>query len=272
MYAGRMRRSSLLAAWLLTDLALFVACYVAAYFLRVGFIFSTDFPLDRFLIATAVTAPAWLAMLITTRTFALLRSQRSPRAAAQIVFAGIGGAAFFSLSYYFLFGAFFSRMLLAVALGLSIVCTWAWHVAFGYIARVAMRGKSPTYPTLIIGATRESSALIKALQDKKNPLKPVAILDGKGTKDPEIHGVPVLGKLNKLEETLEKHEITHLIQCSDLEQSLTLLSACRKRGITYMMLPSILGIVERDERIETLEGRSVTAVRPRAPMWQWFFQ
>ena len=157
-------------------------------------------------------------MLIGTRTFALLRSQRSPRTFAYIVFAGVGGAALFCLVYYFLFGAFFSRALLATALVLSIACTWIWHLAFGFLARNAMRGARATYPTLIIGATREAAALIKSLQEKKNPLKPVAILDGKGSKETTIEGVPVMGKLNKLEETLEKEGITHLIQCSDLEQ------------------------------------------------------
>lgn len=267
-----MRRALLVTVWLFTDLLVFTACYVAAYFVRVGFIFSTDFPFDRFLIAVLLVAPAWLAMLIGTRTFALLRAQRSPRTLAYIVFAGIGGAALFTLVYYFLFGAFFSRSLLALALVLSIISTWAWHLAFGLITRNAMRGARPLYPTLIVGATREAAQLIKALQTKKNPLKPVAILDGKGTKEAAIEGVPVLGKLNKLEETLEKHAITHVIQCSDMEQSLNLLSACRTRGITYMMLPSILGIVERDERIENLESWSVTAVRPRAPLALWFFQ
>lgn len=267
-----MRRALLLAVWLFTDLLVFVGCYAAAYALKVGFILSTDFPFDKFLTAALVVAPAWLAMLVGTRTFALLRSQRSPRTFAYLAFAGIGGAALFSLTYYFFFGAFFSRALLGYALLLSIACGWAWHLAFGWFARTMMRGAAPCYPTLVVGATREAAALIKALQDKKSPLTPVVVLDGRGTKETAISGVPVMGKLNKLEETLATKHVTHLIQCSDLEQSLNLLSACRSRGITYMMLPSVLGIVERDERIETLEGRSVTAVRPRAPLWQWFFQ
>ncbi len=267
-----MRRALLIAVWLLTDLLLFVAVYATAYFIRVGFIFSTDFPFDRFLVAVLLVAPAWLAMLIGTRTFALLRAQRSPRTLAYIAFAGIGGAALFSLTYYFLFGAFFSRALLATALILSIVCTWIWHLAFGFVSRSLMRSEPATYPTLIVGATREATSLIRALQEKQNPLKPVAILDGKGTKEKTIEGVPVLGKLNKLEETLESHKITHLIQCSDLEQSMNLLSACRKRGISYLLLPSVMGIVERDEKVEILEGRQLTVVRPHAPLWQWFFQ
>ena len=108
--------------------------------------------------------------------------------------------------------------------------------------------QSPAFPTLLVGVTRESRALLKTMRERRSALKPVAILDGRGVKDMEIEGVPVLGKLNKLEETLEKKKITHLIQGSDLEQSINLLSACRNRGITYIVLPSVFGIVERDDR------------------------
>lgn len=267
-----MRRTILLMAWLLTDLAVFVKAYALAYFLRVGFIFSSDFPFDRFLVVVLVVSPVWLSMLIGTRTFALLRKQLSVRTFAYVTFAGIGGAALFSLLYYFLYGAFFSRALLGMALVLSIVGTWVWHLVFGYLTRWWMRRDPATYPTLIIGATREAASLIRALEDHRSPLKPVAILDGKGAKEQDLHGVPVVGKLNKLEETLTSKRITHLIQCSDLEQSLNLLSACRQRGVAYLLLPSVLGIVERDERIEPLEGRSVTVVRPRSAAWTWFFE
>lgn len=267
-----MRRTLLLVLWLLTDLFVFVACYAVAYFLRVGFIFSTDFPFDRFLTAVLLVAPLWIALLIGTRTFALLRNQRTVRTLGYIIFAGIGGAALFSLVYYFLFGAFFSRALLATAFLLSVTCTWIWHLLFEHVSRILLRNHPAFYPTLIIGATREATQLIHTLQKQKNPLKPVAILDGKGTKETTIGGVPFLGKLNKLEETLRDHRITHVIQCSDLEQSLNLLSACRRHGIAYILLPSVLGIVERDEKVEILEGRQVTVVRPRTTLWQWFFQ
>lgn len=272
MYSLSMRRGLLLVLWLLSDILLFVGVYALAYFLRVGFIFSTNFPFDRFVIAVLLTAPVWLAMLIGTRTFALLRTQRSLRTFAYIVFAGVGGAAWFSLLYYFLFGAFFSRLLLFVALVLSIVCTWIWHLCFGFLIRRLMRREPVVYPTLIVGATREAASLIRVLQERSSPLMPVAVLDGKGTKASTMEGVPVLGKLNKLEETLQRFGITHMIQCSDMEQSLNLLSACRNRHIHYIVLPSVFGIVEGDERIEILEGMQVTTVRPQGSPLSWFFR
>ncbi len=266
-----MRRPLLLILWMLSDLALFLGAYALAYFIRVQWVLSTDFPFQSFFLITLFVAPFWMLTLLLTRTFALLRNQKSLRAFAYITYAGVVGTALFALGYYFVYGLFFSRLLLIYALLFTTVPVWGWHVFFEQLTRRLLRRDPPVYPTLIIGATREATALIKLLQERRSPLTPVAILDGRGTQESEIEGVPIRGKLNKLEDMLTGERITHLIQCSDLEQSLNLLSACRNHRITYMLLPSVLGIVERDERIETLEGRPLTVVRPIEAKWKWFF-
>lgn len=266
-----MRRPLLLLLWLLTDLALFLGAYALAYFLRVGWIFSTDFPFQTFFTVALLVAPLWLLTLLVTRTFALLRNQKSLRTGMYILYAGVISTALFGLTYYFLFGLFFSRLLLIYALVLSTLPVWGWHVLYEQWTRRLLRRNPPVYPTLIIGATREAKELIAVLRKRRSPLSPVAILDGRGTSETIIDDIPVAGKLNKLEEILINKKITHLIQCSDLEQSLNLLSACRNHAVTYMLLPSVLGIVERDERIETLEGRPLTVVRPPEAKWKWFF-
>jgi FlaA1/EpsC-like NDP-sugar epimerase len=258
-----MRHRVLLLLWLIADLAVFVGSYVLAYFLKVGWIFSTDFPFEPYLIVALLVSPLWLLVLLSTRTFALLRSQGTLWTAARIAYSCIVGTALFSLTYFFIFFLFFSRLLLFMALILSTIAVWLTHLIFEQILRRSLRRHPPTFPTLIVGVTRESAALVRRLNERRSPLAPVAILDGSGTKETSVDGVPVLGKLNKLEETLRNFGITHLIQCSDLEQSLNLLSACRSHGITYLLLPSVLGIVERDERVDSLEGLSVTIVQPQ---------
>ena len=266
-----MRYPLLLLGWLVSDLVIFTTSYALAYFLRVGWIFSSDFPFEPFIIVVMLIAPVWLIVLITTRTFALTRSQASRRNIAYIVYSCVVGTALFALSYYFLYGLFFSRVLLLYALVMSSVCIWIWHRLYSRFQRLMLRRDPPVFPTLIVGVTRESRELIERLNSSSNPLKPVSVLDGKGCKDAAIAGVPVRGKLNKLEEVLGEG-ITHLIQCSDLEQSLNLLSACRQKGITYMLLPSVLGMVQRDEKVESLEGQPVTMVGPRRSPFSWFFQ
>jgi FlaA1/EpsC-like NDP-sugar epimerase len=189
-----------------------------------------------------------------------------------MLYAGAMGMASFAITYYFTYQSVFSRLLLAEAGTFSTLAAIMWHMIYGYIMRRSLSLGTPIYRTLVVGVTRESRELIAQLKRSRHPLQPVAVLDGRGVKDKEIAGVPVLGKLNKLEEVLRERRITHLIQASDLEQSINLLGACRAQAITYMLMPSVLGMVERDERIETLEGHPVTVVSPKQGRWHWFFR
>lgn len=266
-----MRPRLLLFSWLLTDIVLFVLCYLLAYFLRVGWIISSDLPFKSFLLSVMLSALPWLLMLMTTRTFALGRNQQTVRNLSYIAYAAVGGGALVISAHFFLFKMFFSRTLVLIGILLTTLVVWGWHIAFSKLQRRILRRDPPCFPTMIVGVTREAKKLIELMEQNKSPFKPVAILDGTGVKETSIYGVPVLGKLNRLGEVLRERRITHLIQCSELEQSINLLSACRVQGITYMLLPSVLGIVERDERIESIEGKAVTVVGPRAKFLGWFF-
>lgn len=266
-----MRRAIILSIWLISDCAVIVAAYVFAYFLRVGFIVSSAFPLDKFLIATIIMTPITIAVMMTLGIFRLLRVQKHKQNIAHIVFASTMGCALFSLTYYFLYLNFFSRLLLVFAWILSTGALITWHWGVEQVMRSMLRTGTPEYPTLIIGATREAARLIKKLNEERNPLTPVAILDGHGTQEKNLEGVPVEGRLNKLEETIKKYCITHLIQCSDSEQSFNLLSACKNHGIQYILLPSVIGIIDGNERIESIEGQQATIVRPKKQWLGWFF-
>ncbi|MDD3897188.1 MAG: hypothetical protein PHU04_05145 [Candidatus Peribacteraceae bacterium] len=267
-----MRHKLMVALWLASDILLFLGTYALAYFLRVGWIFSTDFLFAPYLLIVCMVAPLWLLVLLSSRAFALTRRQQSLRNGAHILYAAVVGVALFALGYYFTFGLFFSRKLLLYALILNTGTTWLWHVLYEKVLRAGLRREPPVFRALVVGITRESRALIEELNRSQNPITPIAILDGRGVKDVEIHGVPVEGKLNRIEEIMREKEITHVIQCAELEQSLNLLSICRQFGAIYMLLPSVLGIVERDERVESLEGHPVTIVNPGEQKWQWFFR
>lgn len=270
-YSIPVRRPILVLLWLLSDLAIFVGAYVLAYFLRVGWIVSTDFPLNLFVQTTCITAPLVIGVMAQLGVYRLMRIQGEGRNIMHMIFACVMGCSLFTLTYYFLYAAFFSRLLLVYAFILSSAFLIVWHLGFEKILRSALRFGRPEYPTLIIGATREAARLIKKLNEERNPLTPVAILDGHGTQEVSLEGVPVEGRLNKLEETIKKYRITHLIQCSDSEQSLNLLSACKNHGIHYILLPSVIGIIDGNERIESIEGHQATIVRPKTQWLGWFF-
>lgn len=265
------RHQALVVLWLGSDAVLFIGAYVLAYVLRVGWILSTDFPLGRLLVIATGVAPFWLLILIAFGVFHSLRNQKTFITFLHIATAALLGVALFTLSYYFRFTVFFSRLLLIEAFLFSSITLWVWHIVMQRIVRRVLRTPPPRFPTLIIGATREAARLLSTLEREQSPLTPVGILDSRNVRESCIAGIPVLGKLNMLDTILTEKRITHLIQCSDVEHTINLLSACRTHDITYMLLPSVLGIVERDERIESLEGFPVTVVRPHASLVSSFF-
>lgn len=266
-----MRRSLLTLLWLATDAVVFTGAYTLAYFIKVGWIFSSDLPFQTYVTATVMTVTGWLVVMVTMRNYGLSRVQKSPRNFAYIAYASVIGMAGFALSFYFLKQELFSRLLLLMAGTTSAVMVYVWHIIFDQIQRRVLRKNPPTYPTLIIGSNREAERLIKKMQNKKSPYTPVAILDGHGSSNSEIFGVPVVGKLNKLEDVIREKKVTHLVQCDQLEHSINLLSVCRANSITYMLLPFVLGVIEDQVPTEALEGQQVVSVGGKGG-WRWFFR
>lgn len=257
-----MRRPALLIIWLISDAALFLAAYVIAYFLRVGFIVSTDFPLQLYVQSVVIVTPLWLLVLAELGVFRLLRIQSERRNILSMLFGAIIGSALFTLTYYFLHDRFFSRLLLVIAAILSFVLPMIWHMAFDQWRRKILRASPPVFPVLIIGVNRDAERFIHLLEERQSPLVPVGILDAQGAcKEATIAGIPVVGRLHKLEDALRSLRPTHLVHCSNLEHSINLLSACRNHGITYMLLPSVLGIMGGKEEFVWIEGQPMAMVR-----------
>lgn len=256
-----MRRTLLLTIWLLTDIALFIAAYAVAYFIRVGFIISTDFPLDRYLQTVLLVSPFWIGTMLELGIFRLTRIQSDRKNLSHILFSCVLASALFTLTYYFLHDRFFSRLLLVYAGMINLGLTVVWHLAFDSWQRKVLRRNPAAYPVLIVGLSREAERLVGLLEDRQSPLRPMGILDPQGSSRTEVHGVPVLGKLNKLENAIASLKPTHLIQCSNLEHTINLMSVCRQHGMTYMLLPSLLGVVGGREEILSLEGQAMVTAK-----------
>ncbi len=258
-----MRRFLLLIWWLIMDALLFASAYALAYLLRIGTFHSTNLPFDRYMQTVALVVPVWLGIMGFLRIFTLTRVQNSRRNIEHILFSCAMGLSLFTIAYFFLWQGITSRLLLSLAGTISFLLIMGWHLVFSVWQRKILRSNPPAYPLLIVGINRETERMIRLLNDRESPFMPVAVLDSRGTSATDIAGVPVMGKLNKLEDVIREKHITHLMQCADIEHTLNLLSVCRQHGITYILLPSVLGIVGANERVDTLEGQLVTMVPPR---------
>jgi FlaA1/EpsC-like NDP-sugar epimerase len=250
----------LTAAKIFTDYCLIVFSFTLAYFLRVGFYFSSEFLFFEYLYPALFTAPLWLIIMYYARGYEVELRSKSFRHFERVVFVCLVGIAFYIITYFFLRKLVFSRLMIAMVLALSILFVYFNHLFFFYLAKRFYTKGIGTFPTLIIGTTREAEKLIKKLKIEQSIHQPVAILDGYGTTLTAIAQVPIVGKMNKLAETVQKYHIEQIIQTDNLEQTINIISFANQHHLKYAMLPTLLGVYGQTSKVEEVEGIPVVRV------------
>ncbi len=224
------------------DFLLILASFCAAYFVRVGFIFSTDFPFQKFLPAAFAASFLTLIFAFLIKTYKEDQKVLSWHHFLRTGFSSILQTALFALLFYFFYQSIFSRLMLAYIAVFSLLFVYVGHILFDKIMRsLYAKGYGGVVRTLLIGSNREAQKLIKFLQKNKSRNYIVAILDGYGSSLKEIEGIPVKGKLNKLEVVIEEEKIEQIIQVDNLEQVMNILNFAQKNNLKYILAPSILG-------------------------------
>jgi len=229
--------------------------FVLAYFLRVGWIFSTDFRFEPYALFAGGAAVLWIAFLLLSKYYRIPPRHGSRRAFDFVLIFLSGAVAIsFLLVGFFFVETFFSRLILLYA----FVFSSAFLIITGDIFRlILMRSKKArkhVYRVLIIGANRVAEKLIHAIDT--NPYAPyhiIGVIDPYGlTKD--IRGSRILGKLDRLEDICKKEKITAIIQCDAFEHTLNLISFCDEKDIKFQFDPALRGIFEENLRIREVAG------------------
>jgi FlaA1/EpsC-like NDP-sugar epimerase len=242
---------------LLVDYALILGSFVLAYFIRVGFIFSSDFSFGPYFSVAALTSIAWILFLILFRVYRLQGRWKRWQHYCTLYAGNLAGVAVFGLLFFSFNKEFFSRLLLVYTYFLACGLLTVSHLIFEQIqCRLVDIGKG-VIRVLVLGSNRSAEATIRMLLSQKSHFVPVAVLDGYGASVSDICDVPVLGKLNKLEQTVEEELIDHIIQVDNLEQTLNVINFCHQRNIGYSLSPSLLGVYHDNIRIDTLEGKPI---------------
>ncbi|MFS1511163.1 nucleoside-diphosphate sugar epimerase/dehydratase [Chengkuizengella sp. SCS-71B] len=158
----------------------------------------------------------------------------------------------------------------------ALVVTWMIHLLLVGGVRFVWRLYQDTYfkskvqgkNTLIIGAGSAGTMVVRQLKNNKNSkLYPVAFIDDDSQKQQmEIMGVPVIGGVSKIKQTVAKYNITNIviaIPSLNKKELNKIVQECMKSNIKPQSLPMIedliLGKVSvndfRNVRIEDLLGR-----------------
>ncbi len=231
---------------LISDLVLLIGAFVLSYGLRVGWVWSTDLPFQPYFISASAAALGWILVLLSFRGYNPDVRFTRPVHLLKVTIAGVTGTALFGLIYYFVQKEFFSRLLLVYIFAFGTGLMVLFHLFMQHMEKRLILSGIGITKVLIIGSHRGVEAFIQKLQRNSSRYVPVAILDGYGTKLKEISGVPVLGKLNILEDTIEQHDIGAIVQADNIEQVVNILHFCEQQSLEYYLLPYALGSYHQD--------------------------
>jgi FlaA1/EpsC-like NDP-sugar epimerase len=249
------------------DGILIFGAFTLAYFVRVGFLFSTDFPFGKYIIISAIATPITLLFMFFARAYKLSQQITSVRHAQRIAFVATENVAMFMILYYFAYHNFFSRLVLVYIFIFTFLFVYLWHRLFRWIMQKSSEREIGIYRTLVIGANRPAEEIIKHLIETKSHIKPVAIIDAFGGGKSIIAGVPVVGKMNMFEKAIAQHNIDQILQVDHLEQSLNIINYALSNNIKYIMPPELLGIFQGHQSIEEIEGRKFLKVKIKQSWW-----
>ncbi len=252
---------------IVVDGLLLVTAFALAYFLRIGFYFSTDFPFDKYMLIALITTPVTLGFMFFARTYKLTQQIRSFRHMQRIAFVAIENVAVFMVLYYFAYHNFFSRLILVYIFLLTFLFVYFWHRIFKWILQKSAEREVGIYRTLVIGANRPAEEIIKHLLKTKSHIKPVAIIDAHGSGKSMIAGVPVVGKMNLFEKAIAEHNIDHILQTDHLEQTLNIINYALQNNIKFIMPPELLGIFQGNQYVEEIEGQPFLKVVRKKKWW-----
>lgn len=164
---------------------------------------------------------------------------------------------------------FLYLLMLVTGLSLSRIA-YRWYKDHRFSLRHATGTR-----TLIVGAGRAGEMLVRDLQ-YRDEYQPVAFLDdNEKLHNREIHGIPVVGGIESLEEVTSAFDcelVLIAIPSADKTLLQKIVSQCNNSDITYKTLPSVLEIADgrvsvenlRPVTLEDLLGREVIEIDYRA--------
>ena len=243
---------------LLFDIIAVYGAFQLAYFLRVGWIFSTDFNYLTFSLMSCAGALLWILFLAFARYYRI-----PPRSGAKewydlilIIIGGVIANGSLIVIYFFPQEILFSRLITVYALLFGCMALLVSQMVFKWFMSQQKKGNRQVYRLLIVGANRVSENFIHQVQTNPYALyEVVGVIDPYGLKK-DIKGSQILGKLDKLEKICDEEGITAILQCDAFEQTINLISLCEEKRIKFQFDPALRGIFEKNLRIREVAGHT----------------
>ena len=240
------------------DLGLIYLSFLGAYWGRIGGFVSTDFPFWPYAQISLIAALVWWGVLLLS-TYYRIPPRTGVRAwydFGSILLGALAGISTLVLIYFFQRELFFSRLVNVYVLVLGLGGLWGSRALFLLWLKQAKKQGKALYKTLIIGANHVSQRLIRSIdEDPYTPYQVIGVIDPYGFTEPGWGSVPLLGKLDRLQDLIESERATALIQCDAFEHTLNLIAICKKYQLKFHFEPALRGVYDQNLRLRMVAGQ-----------------
>lgn len=244
---------------IILDFLLIYTAFLLAYFFRIGWFASSDFPLLPFILIAIPATILWSGFLFLTKyyRFPIRSGKRVIYDFILVLIGGIIAVSSLIIIYFFQQELFFSRLINIYIISLGTFFLFISQLIFRRILTWHKNNEKNIYRTLIIGANRTAEKIIESIEnDPYAPHKVIGVIDPYGL-EKKITGSQIMGKLNKLESVCLEKNISEIIQCDGFEHTLNIISFCEEHDIKFQFDPSLRGIYEENLRIREVAGHSM---------------
>jgi FlaA1/EpsC-like NDP-sugar epimerase len=245
------------------DYLALLTAFVLAYFIQVGWVFSSVFPFWPYFWVSVTVSFVWIAFFVFFRVYAVRKRTDTREHIARLIAVNLLGTGTFLLFFFTFRNLLFSRWILVYVFLIATVLLVGTHIGSQLMRARLSRKDRGISRLLIIGTNRSVAKFLQMLGNLSSQYKPIVILDGYGSSSKEVAGVPVIGKLNLLEDTVEKYNIHEIIQVDNLEQTLNIIHFCQQKGLRYAMLPSLLGVFHDQIELDLVEFQPVIRLKDK---------
>jgi lipopolysaccharide/colanic/teichoic acid biosynthesis glycosyltransferase len=232
---------------------LVILAFIAAYIIRIGQLYSTDFPFWPYLQLALWVTPVFLLILAWSGLYSL-REKTNGELFRMISLSALSGTTLFVLIFFFQREFFFSRLIVLLVFLFATLYLFSFHYILSlYTSHKHKKGKG-VLKTLFIGNGKATKEIIKGFQNSGTRYFPVGILAPYGGGGKEIFGVPVLGKLDALESAVKENNIDALFQTEAGEQTINLLLFAEGKFLEFHICPAVFGAFRNTLVSEKIAG------------------
>ncbi|MBR5116582.1 MAG: undecaprenyl-phosphate glucose phosphotransferase [Lachnospiraceae bacterium] len=256
---------------LVMDATLTALAYMLAWWLKFESVFATKdpnvyaLPMETYFRALYVLVPAYLILYYS---FGLYNSQRVSRSwddFANIVKSNVAGFLGIFVTLYILKQINFSRTMIGIFVVINVIQLMISRMAVRSILRYFRKRGYNIKHVLLVGYSRAAESYIMRIDS--NPqwgYDCVGVLDDQVPLGTSYHGVKVVGKIDELQDYLDRNEfdeITITLPLNAYDRLEELVSKCEKTGIHTKFIPDYTSLFPSNPYTEDIAGLPVISIR-----------